>query len=130
MTPPRSYTVTSFDIGGHIQKVKTLQAASTDYDLTGQVVWPASQVMAHYLRHVADELVRGCAAVELGAGSGLSGLYATHLAANVVLTDGIDEPVELLQDNLQFAGSDCKVSMHMIVTVQEVSAIIALADRS
>ena len=58
----------------------------------GGCVWDASLALAHY---VATELcreggLRGSRVVELGAGTGVPGLAAAKLGANVVVTDRCD----------------------------------------
>ena len=88
-----------------------LTAASTDFDLTGQVLWPAAIALSQY---IADhqELVRGEDCLELGSGAGVLGLYVSGLARTVVLTDGQDVVMDLLRQNLQFAlgnATCCKV---------------------
>lgn len=96
------------------------QAASTDFDLTGQVLWPAAALLASYL--VAgksdDEGERGdktsssegrshaagsSSACELGAGLGLSGLAAVACSRlrKLVLTDGSDVVLRVLERNAQ-----------------------------
>ena len=61
------------------QKLQCSHAASTDHDLTGQVVWPVSAFLAWYLVAHREELA-GKTVVELGAGAGLSGLLASQFA--------------------------------------------------
>ncbi|XP_040840341.1 protein N-lysine methyltransferase METTL21A [Ochotona curzoniae] len=50
------------------------------------VVWDAAVVLSTYLEMGAVEL-RGCSAVELGAGTGLVGIVAALLGAQVTITD-------------------------------------------
>lgn len=93
------------------------QAASTDFDLTGQVLWPAAALLASYL--VAGESGKGeeereesssrgrflasasSSACELGAGLGLSGLAAVAFSGlkRLVLTDGSDVVLRVLERN-------------------------------
>jgi len=79
-----------------------LSAASTDFDLTGQIVWPVSRLVAQYLAcgpGVAAAL-RGARVLELGAGCGLCGVAAAALgAAEVVLTDNEPEVLVVLEKN-------------------------------
>lgn len=88
-----------------------LKAASTDFDLTGQVLWPAAISLSEY---IADhkELVQGKDCLELGSGAGVLGLYVSGLARTVVLTDGQDVVMDLLRLNVQFGRENatcCKV---------------------
>lgn len=76
------------------------QAASTDYDLTGQILWPVSVLLSHYMASErGSSLVRGRTVVELGAGCGLPGMVAAHFADRVLLTDGNDVVMDLLARN-------------------------------
>lgn len=96
----RSYDAQTFDFGVVQQQLLCSHAASTDHDLTGQVVWPVSAFLAWYLVHHRQELV-GKNVVELGAGAGLSGLVASQFAAHTALTDGNDVVLELLEENAE-----------------------------
>ena len=77
------------------------QAATTDYDLTGQLIWPVSVLLSHYLASSRGRwLLRKRNVVELGAGCGLAGLVASHVGAHqVILTDGNEIVLDLLRQN-------------------------------
>ena len=98
------------------------QAASTDFDLTGQVLWPAAALLASYLvageEGGTGEKSRGrslaarsrSGACELGAGLGLSGLAAVAFSGlrRLVLTDGSDVVLRVLERNARrVATSSC-----------------------
>ncbi|KAG7386843.1 hypothetical protein PHYPSEUDO_015153 [Phytophthora pseudosyringae] len=106
----RDYTSQEFDFGVAKQKLLSSHAASTDHDLTGQVVWPVSAFLAWYLVAHRDELA-GKAVVELGAGAGLSGLVASQFAARTALTDGNDIVLELLEENAETNADPNKVQV-------------------
>lgn len=116
-TEPRSRSRFSLDLF-------CSQAASTDFDLTGQVLWPAAALLAGYL--VAGEGEEGeeeqggggerressrgrsltsasTSACELGAGLGLSGLAAVAFSGlrRLVLTDGSDVVLRVLERNAE-----------------------------
>ena len=59
------------------QTVLCSTAATTDHDLTGQIVWPVSEYLAHFIAHQRQEFL-GKTILELGAGCGLAGLVASH----------------------------------------------------
>ncbi|CAN0068723.1 unnamed protein product [Discosporangium mesarthrocarpum] len=81
-----------------VQPLLCSNAASTDFDLTGQVVWPISIYVAWFVARM-KKLFAGKRVVELGAGCGLSGLVASQLSKTTVLTDGSEVIVRLLQQN-------------------------------
>lgn len=83
-------------------------SASTDYDLTGQIVWPVSVLLAHFVASKkGQELVSGKNIIELGAGCGLPGLVATHFADKVHLTDGNETVMDLLERNHEVFSTKC-----------------------
>ena len=49
------YKALTFEYKGFTQKVYALKAASTDYDLTGQVIWTAADIMSKYIIDVLGE---------------------------------------------------------------------------
>ncbi|XP_042535014.1 protein N-lysine methyltransferase METTL21A [Dipodomys spectabilis] len=63
------------------------------------VVWDAAVVLSTYLEMGTVEL-RGCSAVELGAGTGLVGIVAALLGAHVTVTDR-KVALEFLKSNVQ-----------------------------
>jgi predicted nicotinamide N-methyase len=76
--------------------------ASTDYDLTGQILWPVSLLLSHYLASAkGQKAIRDKTVVELGAGTGLASMVAAHFARNVIVTDGNGDVVlDLLKQNV------------------------------
>lgn len=105
------YQLQSVSIRSTPVQYHALKAASTDFDLTGQVLWPAAISLSEY---IADhpELVREEDCLELGSGAGVLGLFVSGLARSVVLTDGQDTVLDLLRSNVQFAlgqATACKV---------------------
>ena len=78
-----------------------LKSASTDYDLTGQVIWQAADIMSvWFVEEFLDEF-KDKNVLELGAGPGLCGLIAATKAKSVVLTDYMDVVMELIDTNLK-----------------------------
>jgi len=70
-------------VGTHHLTMAVSAAASTDFDLTGQALWPACSILADFIAGTAAGVgaVRGAGAiVELGAGLGLAGLAAAAAA--------------------------------------------------
>ena len=68
----------------------------------GCVVWDAAIVLARFLenKYFPADFWAGKSVLELGAGTGLVGLVAACLGANVTLTD-LKEVVPLLTDNIE-----------------------------
>ncbi|XP_005397037.1 PREDICTED: protein N-lysine methyltransferase METTL21A [Chinchilla lanigera] len=85
----------TFRFAGHTVRVRQ------DWRQLGvaAVVWDAAVVLSTYLEMGAVEL-RGCSAVELGAGTGLVGIVAALLGAHVTVTDR-KVALEFLKSNLQ-----------------------------
>lgn len=81
--------------------------ATTDYYLTGQILWPVSILTSHYMAHLASKgLLRDKSIVELGSGgTALPSIVAAKqgFARHVLATDGNEGAVwELLQKNVDY----------------------------
>ena len=88
---------------GEGQKERTLQlevstAACTDHDLTGQILWPGARLLCHWLGKQPDDFF-SAPALELGAGTGLAGLYFCARGGDVVLTDYQRVVLDMLRRN-------------------------------
>ena len=94
----------------HSLTLSVSAAASTDFDLTGQALWPASAILADFIAGTEEGVnaVGGArAVVELGAGLGLAGLAAAACAAvvaplgavSLTLTDGEPSILPVLREN-------------------------------
>mmetsp|Transcript_10812 Transcript_10812/g.43775 ORF Transcript_10812/g.43775 Transcript_10812/m.43775 type:complete len:332 (-) Transcript_10812:84-1079(-) len=101
------YAEARYDVAGVAVRLLRLEAAATDHDLTGQVVWPVSILLAWFVASRSPGFFAGQTVVELGAGCGLPGFaLAAALSssstepssrARVVVTDGSDVVVDLLR---------------------------------
>ncbi|XP_041361341.1 protein-lysine methyltransferase METTL21D-like [Gigantopelta aegis] len=81
---------------------KTLKINQSEIGDVGCVVWDAALVLTKYLE--TNDFQRGTAwkgkrVVELGAGTGVVGLYAASLGATVTITD-LPELIPLIQRNI------------------------------
>ena len=82
----------AYELGeGAQQTCLCLEGASTDHDLTGQVVWPVSVALARFVAARLDSL-KGRRVVEVGAGTALAitpprsrGIGAYHVKSVLVL---------------------------------------------
>ncbi|KAF3791480.1 hypothetical protein EJ110_NYTH08370 [Nymphaea thermarum] len=84
------YQLTSFKYGDEVLQLFCLQSASTDYDLTGQLVWPGAELLNNYLSN-NKQILHGRSIIELGSGVGVTGLLCSRFCREIVLTDHNDE---------------------------------------
>jgi hypothetical protein len=107
------YRDTALKIGRQQVNVNVLasQQATTDYDLTGQVLWPVSVLLAHHVVNLLDEEASSepgsppaTTVIELGAGGTAVPAFAAARCWQVQLiiaTDGNENAVfELLRSNV------------------------------
>jgi predicted nicotinamide N-methyase len=107
----RSYSLKTVVIGNvSLQLYALHNAATTDHDLTGQIVWPAAKLLASFLTQHVDIFCSEVPMIlELGAGAGLSGLVAAMLCrnpSNVILTDNNELVLDLLERNINVNFTD------------------------
>nr|CCA16209.1 conserved hypothetical protein [Albugo laibachii Nc14] len=77
---------------------------------TGLTLWPAGDILCDFL-YANQALIRNQSVVELGSGLGLCGILAAHFADRVVMTDGDDETLPILEENCkinQISRYECK----------------------
>ncbi|XP_004140186.1 protein N-lysine methyltransferase METTL21A isoform X1 [Cucumis sativus] len=98
------YQLTTFTFGSHEIELFCLQSASTDFDLTGQLVWPGALLMNNYLSQHAH-LLQGCSIIELGSGVGITGILCSKFCHKVVLTDHNEEVLKILKKNIELHAS-------------------------
>lgn len=99
------YVLATEKIDSFSQDYYILPAASTDYDLTGQVLWPGAKHLADYLLTKNPALILNQEVLELGSGSGLCGLFISQLARHTILTDGNEIVMRLLEKNKSFGNN-------------------------
>ena len=83
-------------------------SSAADYDLTGQIIWPAATLLADYLGERPNIMTGRRAACELGSGVGLTGLVCGQFC-NTVLTDHNKIVLKVLQENVGRNPSQHKV---------------------
>ncbi|KAJ6820196.1 protein N-lysine methyltransferase METTL21A isoform X1 [Iris pallida] len=96
----RDYELATFTFGSHVLHLHCLQSASTDYDLTGQIVWPGAMLLNNYLSENSG-ILEGRSVIELGSGIGITGILCSRFCREVVLTDHSDEVLEARSKNSQ-----------------------------
>ncbi|KAL4473135.1 hypothetical protein ABPG72_007365 [Tetrahymena utriculariae] len=101
----KDYVEKEFKYKDCVQKYKASASASTDFDLTGQIVWRAAEQLAEFIVE-NKEIFRDKVVLELGAGVGLSGLVCAQYAKQVYVTDGNDIVCELMEMNAQYAQNN------------------------
>ncbi|XP_010271830.1 PREDICTED: protein N-lysine methyltransferase METTL21A [Nelumbo nucifera] len=99
-----NYQLTTFTFGSEVLQLLCLQSASTDYDLTGQLVWPGAMLLNNYLSKNSD-MLQGCSVIELGSGVGITGIFCSRFCREVVLTDHNDEILKILNKNIELSVS-------------------------
>jgi Lysine methyltransferase len=109
----KEYQNVSVSLGGVPEVTINVLAspqASTDYDLTGQILWPVSVLLARYIVHQLDnrteeDALLATTVVELGAGGTAVPSFAasrSRMVKVVVATDGNDNVVwDLLERNVK-----------------------------
>lgn len=97
------YVEDVFVFGDVEQRLLCGKMSTTAYDLTGQIVWPASRILAWYIAQHRQQF-QGKNVVELGAGCGLGGFVVSQFARAVNITDGNDVVLRLLQRNQEHLG--------------------------
>ena len=98
-----SYKEITYEYGEYRQTLQALDTASTDYDLTGQIVWQAADIFAKFLLSgtIGQDLLGGHKVLEVGSGPGLGGFIASKWAQKVVLTDYQDIVLDLMESNIR-----------------------------
>eukprot|EP01105_Mastigella_eilhardi_P010376 TRINITY_DN2417_c0_g1_i1.p1 TRINITY_DN2417_c0_g1~~TRINITY_DN2417_c0_g1_i1.p1 ORF type:complete len:267 (+),score=83.56 TRINITY_DN2417_c0_g1_i1:42-803(+) len=121
-----AYVVQAYDVPAASLRLRllALNAASTDHDLTGQVVWNASLLLADWIAENSAALfggARSARVLELGAGVGLAGLVAAAYARRCVLTDCNDVVLRALRRNVErYAAGECGVPAGCDVTCDKL----------
>ncbi|KDP43179.1 hypothetical protein JCGZ_22731 [Jatropha curcas] len=103
------YQLSTFTFGSHVLELFCLQSASTDFDLTGQLVWPGAMLLNDYLSKHA-EMLQGCSVIELGSGVGVTGILCGRFCRHVVLTDHNDEVLKILEKNIELHATSVDLS--------------------
>ncbi|XP_024313735.1 protein N-lysine methyltransferase METTL21A isoform X3 [Brachypodium distachyon] len=109
--------MTTFTYGSQVLQLLCLRAASTDYDLTGQLVWPGAVLMNTYLSE-HPETVKGCSIIELGSGIGITGILCSRFCKEVVLTDHNDEVLEIIKKNVEVQS--CSENADAVLTAEKL----------
>lgn len=99
-----NYRLTTFTFGSQVIELLCLHSASTDFDLTGQLVWPGALLLNDYLAKNA-EMLQGCSIIELGSGVGVTGILCSRFCPQLLLTDHNDEVLKILKKNIELCAS-------------------------
>ena len=83
MMTDTDYKLLEYQYGDKKVNVYALTAASTDSDLTGQIVWQAADIFGKWVStdDNGTSLFSGKSVLELGSGAGLGGFLAAHWAS-------------------------------------------------
>ncbi|KAK9804741.1 hypothetical protein WJX72_002891 [[Myrmecia] bisecta] len=123
-----SYESRHVQVGSHRLNLLCSPSACTDYDLTGQVLWPAASLLASYLAAHPERLTGRSCACELGAGLGLVGLVAAQHCP-VVLTDHSEVVLRVLRRNVDANVTDHWAQCMLLDwgDVEGIEAVLAAA---
>jgi predicted nicotinamide N-methyase len=112
-----NYQIYNFEFQDIQFDIYHLNTSSTQYDLTGQVIWPASEVLAKFLIDKRDELnLKDKKILEFGSGAGLSGFAACYAGCQTtVLTDDSTLPIieRLLKKNVDYVNEQIEQQQHL-----------------
>lgn len=96
------YQPITFEYKDFRQVVHALKTSATDYDLTGQIIWKAADIMSKYIiDHLGPTELKDQTVLEIGSGPGLCALVAQHFAKTVVLSDYQDLVMDLIAINCE-----------------------------
>eukprot|EP00002_Diphylleia_rotans_P011370 TRINITY_DN2248_c0_g1_i2.p1 TRINITY_DN2248_c0_g1~~TRINITY_DN2248_c0_g1_i2.p1 ORF type:complete len:178 (-),score=34.91 TRINITY_DN2248_c0_g1_i2:475-1008(-) len=97
----KEYTVRNYKYGTFSIDISCLDSSSTDFDLTGQILWPAADVLAYYIS-THSEMFQSKKVLELGAGVGLCALMVAKYcgATHVTLTDHNEVVMDIIRKNI------------------------------
>ncbi|KAK2441622.1 putative methyltransferase family protein [Trifolium repens] len=104
-----NYQLTEFTFGSQQIQLFCLQSASTDFDLTGQLVWPGAMLLNDYLSKNV-EMFEGSTVIELGSGVGITGILCRRFCNKVVLTDHNEEVLKIIKKNIELHSSPENIS--------------------
>jgi hypothetical protein len=97
-----------------ILKIRQVQNGEMKGMGTGTMVWPAAHIMVKYLERMHQSTgLRGMRVLDIGSGTGIAGLVAAMLGANVVLTDQ-QQLIPLLELNTLDAVKSGVVGEHLV----------------
>ncbi|RWR79755.1 protein N-lysine methyltransferase METTL21A isoform X1 [Cinnamomum micranthum f. kanehirae] len=99
-----NYQLTTFTFGSQVLQFFCLQFSSTDFDLTGQLVWPGAVLLNNYLSKNV-KMLQGLSVIELGSGVGITGILCSRFCHEVVLTDHNKEVLKILNKNIELHSS-------------------------
>lgn len=103
------YVEKYFSFWGVEQRLLCSNMSTTDHDLTGQIVWPASKSLSWFIAKNGNELFSGKNVIELGAGCGLAGFVCAQFCKYIAITDGNEVVLRLIKRNIEekIAVSNC-----------------------
>ena len=98
-------------------KLLASPSATTDPELTGQLIWPVSTLVSHFIASpMGKKLIKGKNVIELGAGCGLPGIVASQSgASHVTFTDGNEVVVNTLLEQNAKRYAKCPTSVCQFV---------------
>ena len=107
------YKEITFTYKQYEQKIAALKGASTDHDLTGQIIWKAADIFSKYMlddcsasedgktRQNGEIILGGKIVLELGSGPGLGAFIAARWSDKVILSDYQELVLDLIESNVK-----------------------------
>ncbi|KAJ1402096.1 hypothetical protein B484DRAFT_457828 [Ochromonadaceae sp. CCMP2298] len=124
------YVVKTWQFGDLEMPLKCSNMSTTQYDLTGQIVWPACVLLSWYI-YAQRETFKDAVVLELGAGCGLSGFVAAKYCRHSTVTDGNEIVTSLLRQNKDFLSADNVTVEKLLWGIKsEVERSVASKDRT
>lgn len=100
--------VSKFEYRGDVE-VSLVEDFEND-SANGTRLWEAGMLLSRYVEAKMRDKMRGRRVLELGAGTGLLGLYLACIKADVLMVDYNDLVVKLLRENVKENKSSAKVA--------------------
>lgn len=113
----RDYQAINFEYKDFRQKLFALKTSATDYDLTGQIIWKAADILSKFIiDYLGEAELKGKTVLELGSGPGLCALVTQHYASKVVLSDYQDLVMDLIAINMKDTEPQAKDTCQLLCT--------------
>ena len=122
-------TIFEFSYKEYTQAYYASKSSTTDYDLTGQVLWPCAKLLSKYLIDNQHQLANK-SFIELGAGVGLCSLIASAFMKYGICTDYQPEVLNCIINNINSSKKSNIVSAQLEWATTDISKLCNFQDSS